>query len=223
MSDISAQTAKLILVGLNAPGALLLRGADSILSGDDQNDIDLFIPKQSWKPAIVFGPNRLANCEDTGLPQKKVKVEVSATEEAADIDVFHVVTWRGLSLADVPALPIQRIPELGVLCLTKEAEAWLTVLKNTLHNSPTPPLKLEGVDSDPTFPIAMGRPGRLRARLDHCVARNVWAAARSGKRDWHMTCRARACLILLRVLEQPLTAFGGLLRWALWRVHGGRG
>lgn len=218
MAQVPAEIINSILRETSVREAILLRGTASILDGLPQNDIDIFIPRHAWNSATGFGRHRVVSVRRSGLKQKKVSVQEADSGILVDVDVFHQITWRGLIIVDAQTLPTRKVDSLGVVCLSTEAEAWLTVTKNILHGSPTPPEKLKADIGTPAFSTCVGPVGGIAERLSQRLTAAAWAGAVQHPVDRAEVWRARLALVGLRVKEDPLGTLAGLGRWAAWRI-----
>jgi hypothetical protein len=217
--DAPASVVQSILRETRAPGAVLLRGAASILRDEPQNDIDIFVPREDWARAALFGPHQLVCDQPSGTEQRKLHLKEADTNTLVEIDVFHQLTWRGICIADVATLPNCTVEGIETKCLTPGAEAWLTVVKNVLHGSQTPERKLADMDGRPLFHAARMPAGSVRLRLDAALSAAAWAAATEQSLFRSNVWRARSALILLRLLEAPLGTISAFFGWALWRLR----
>lgn len=211
---ISSQTVQVITTALGQHGAILLRGRDSILRGEDQNDIDLFLPRDARNSCSALAGLNVERIEPTGTAQQKIWVSVPETAQTAVIDLFRKVTWRGIPIIDVTGLPRLYCSELGLECLTRDAEIWLTVLKNALHSSPTSPHKLSDIMSELSWPVSQSPNHRFEKRL----ALSAWTVARSDSTDRRAVMHARLSFIMLRMLEAPLGTSLQFARWTIWKA-----
>lgn len=219
MADLPASVVQTILGQTCAPGAVLLRGAGSILRGEPQNDIDIFVPRSEWSAINPFGRHHVVSDETIGAHQRKLQVREAATGHIVSIDVFHLLTWRGIPMVDVTALPTRKLDGIKTTCLHPAAEVWLTVLKNVLHGTPTPKRKLADFDGHPAFSAIFTSAGPLKLRLDAALAATVWSTAAQPSVSSSDAWRARRALILLRLLEAPLGTVGAFFRWLVWRLY----
>ena len=220
MTDVPAAVVLVILGDVRSPNTVLLRGAASILRGEPQNDIDLFVPRDAWKCGKTFGRHQVVSDKPIGSQQRKVHIKVAETGDIVEIDVFHRLTWRGIQIIDIIKLPKCKIDGIEISCLTPNAEAWLTIVKNVLHGSHTPKRKLADMDGQPMVQVTKVPVGWLHARLNVAITVAAWAAASEQSVSLSNIWTARGALILLRLLEAPLTTLSAFLRWAAWRISG---
>ena len=220
MGVIPAEVVKRILADLRTTKAILIRGKDSILAGDPQNDIDIFVPKLTWNSSPSFGNNTIMSLRRFGSDQIKVLVKESASDLVVEIDIFHKLTWRGIQMADVESLPAHQVDELGIYCLDKNAEVWLTVLKNVLHGSATPGEKLIGVTGTPSF-LSAGKFKMLSHRLNRKLVYYAWQASRKKLPSYRDVFFARLTLIIIRAIEEPGMTANSVVRWFTWRIFQG--
>ena len=220
MTNLPASVVLDILREVSSSNAVLLRGAASILRGEPQNDIDLFIPLDAWGCSNPFGRHQVISDKPIGRQQRKVHLKVAETGNIVEIDVFHRLTWRGIQIADVMRLPTCKIDNIAINCLAPNAEAWLTVVKNVLHGSQTPKSKLADMDGQTMFQVTNVPTGWLRVRLNVALTVAAWAAASEQSVSLSNVWSARGALILLRLLESPLTTLSAFVGWAAWRISG---
>lgn len=74
MTDVPAAVVLVILRDVRSPNAVLLRGAASILRGEPQNDIDIFVPRDAWKCGKPFGRHQVVSdscTKGTSAPQRR--------------------------------------------------------------------------------------------------------------------------------------------------------
>lgn len=218
MTDAPASVVRSILRETRAPGAVLLRGAASILRDEPQNDIDIFVPRDDWTCTNPFGCHQVVSDKPIGAQQRKLRLKEAETGNIVEIDVFHQLTWRGIRMVDVMKLPNRKIDGIETKCLAPDAEAWLTVVKNVLHGSPTPKRKLADMEGQPVFHATHVPAGSLRLRLDAALTATAWAAASEHSVSRSNVWRARGALILLRFIEAPFGTVSAFLRWAAWRI-----
>lgn len=219
VTDAPASVVRSILRETRAPGAVLLRGAASILRDEPQNDIDIFVPRDDWACMNPFGRHQVVSDQTIGTEQRKLHVKEADTDSLVEIDAFHQLTWRGIRMADIKTLPNCTVEGIEIKCLTPDAEAWLTVVKNVLHGSPTPERKLADMDGRPVFHATHVPTGWLRLRLDAALTAAAWAAASEQSVLLSNVWRARGALILLRLLEAPFATVFAFLGWAAWRIR----
>ena len=219
MVKLASTVVKRILRDVAAPGVVLLRGAASIIDDLPQNDIDLYISLEEWGGASLFGKHQPKVCRRSGLDQFRVVLEETESGILAELDIFQEVTWRGLRLLDIEALPASYVEVLGIRCLSFEAEAWLTVLKNALHGSPTPNYKLESVKGMPAFIISKSLSGKVSDWLQRQLEKSVWAAAYQDSPSLYYRLQARCALIGIRFMERPVHTVWRMSKWFIWRIY----
>jgi hypothetical protein len=219
VTDVPASVVQTILREARTPDAVLLRGAASILRGEPQNDIDIFLPRDDWTCTNPFGRHQVVSDKPIGAQQRKLHLKEADTDSLVEIDVFHQLTWRGIRMADITTLPNCTVEGIETKCLTPDAEAWLTVVKNVLHGSPTPERKLADMDGRPVFHATHMSAGSLRLRLDAALTAAAWAAASEQSVSRSNVWRARGALILLRLLEAPFATVSAFLGWVAWRMR----
>ena len=213
---ITAENAVAITKALGSGGAILLRGRESILKGEKQNDIDLYLPAPDKEVESILGRFEIARAGSRTPWQRKVFIRVPATEETAELDLFSELTWRGIRMLDPDLLPKATCNHLGITYLDDDAAIWLTVVKNGLHRSPTEARKLVGCGGNPSWPLALGTPGPLGHRIDQWLAVNVWTIARRGTVSWSSVFKIRLAFLTLRMIEAPIKT---LKRYAIWAAH----
>lgn len=218
MTKVPASVVKAILCETRAPGAILLRGAASIIRGESQNDIDIFVPQNEWNNNSPFGHHRIITNRVIGAYQRKLQLKDAETGLIITIDVFHQVTWRGIPMIDIKTLPTCKMDGIATTCLDPKAEAWLTVIKNVLHGSVTPRHKLANIEGHPTYSVVLSSTSSLVLRFDAAFAKAVWTVAGQYSVTWLDSWRARRTFILLRLLETPFGTLREGLRWFVWRL-----
>lgn len=218
MSKILAETAKALLREISTERAVLLRGSKSILDGELQNDIDIFIPKCEWDDFMSKASERILRIDRSAPQQSKLFFKDERSEALIEVDVFHRITWRGLEIVNIQSLPQQEIEALGVISLSKEAEVWLTVVKNVLHGSVTPPKKLQGFSEPQYFKARGSARGGLVTLLSRQLSVVAWEAASAQKFNKTLVFRARLALVTLAVIENPLKAVWGHSCWLYSRI-----
>lgn len=219
MTDAPASVVRRILGETRAPDAVLLRGAASILRGEPQNDIDIFVAQDDWTYTSPFGRHQVVSDRPIGRAQRKLHLKEVGSDVLVVVDVFHQLTWRGIRMVDIKTLPKCDVEGLATKCLTPDAEAWLTVVKNVLHGSTTPKSKLADIDGRPVFHAMRLPAGSLRRRLDAALTAAAWAAASEEFVSRPNVWRARGALVVLRLLEVPFATVLAFLGWAAWRIH----
>lgn len=218
MTNVPASIVQIILLEVRIPDAVLLRGANSILRGEPQNDIDLFVPPASWPSSSPFGPHEVVSDNPKGAHQRKVLVRVAETGNIVEIDVFHQLTWRGIQMIDAMSLPTRKIDGIETKCLALDAEAWLTVVKNVLHGSMTPERKLAEMNGSPMLRVTNSQSGWLRRRLYAALTAAAWEAATEQSVRLTNVWSARVALVLLRLSDAPVTTVSSFFGWLVWRV-----
>lgn len=200
---------------------MLLRGAASILRGEVQNDIDVWVPSEELILLIQDLSTLGATTINLELPtQIKLRLVTVPASERVPMDVFTSVCWRGLEITTVEELPKVYCEPLCIHSLSPEAEVWLLLLKNGLHGSKTPARKINGVNA----PIhsekwSPNRSGFINI-LYRAVERKVWEFAAGAGVDKLLVLRGRIYFVILRIASAPLSSASGFTGWFVSRVVG---
>lgn len=213
---ISAAAVKEILGRFNRVDALLLRGARSIISSCPQNDVDIYISKSAKSLESFYNEIGVSRYIQTAPKQFKISMR-SSNGELVIIDVFHDITWRGLTIIDVRNLQKDYISQLQVSALPPEFESWIIIMKNGLHGSSTPAEKIAGLRGMPEIWLTPDSSFWLR-RLDVAMSKIAWNICTSPTVRFLDVQRLRILFILIKCHTSPLKAFMGFVEWVMFKV-----
>lgn len=215
MTNISAKCALKFLGSLNCKKPVLLRGGDSILRGEEQNDIDLFVGSNDQDLRCLFLPNTILSEKVTGPGQKKFFLKCSYTNETIEIDLFEQINWLGLPVIDIKNVPVNFDKSLGVYRLDKNTEDWILVTKNVLHKSLTPMEKLSDMSISPSYKVFQSD-GNM---LEGAFQKTVWLAIKHQEKYFSMyVFLARLLFLIIHFTNDFLRSVKGVLLWLKHRM-----
>lgn len=217
----TADIALFTLDAISVPGGVLLRGARSILSGEIQNDLDLWVPTDQIELAMSkmaqVGSVRVMESLPT---QKKICLDLHDHKSSVFIDLFSQVTWRGLEIVDIQNLPTEWLKGLPVATLSGRAAAWLTAMKNSLHGSETPTEKLGGYTVDNLLNnFENFGYGPVKGALMKGFERSAISYA-FAKQSKFALFKLRLAFVLSALWARPVTSVTGFFSWLLSKTRG---
>ena len=204
-----------VLRRLSSAGVVLLRGRDSLLRGEPQNDIDIYSEYGVEKLISLLEPDY--TCETarrSGAEQWRVVLTNAQYRVSIPIDVFHQVTWRGIRIARCEDLEAAYCSRLMCRYLDAATEGKLTLLKNVLHGSNTPPEKLAHLGTQTVSSVAprLEPPwGQLGQYLMARVAQRAFQGGLSGLD----IVAVRALFVSCNLVAYPLETVSGFSKW-IW-------
>jgi hypothetical protein len=200
---------------LKSSNVVLLRGRDSILNGENQNDIDIYLKNKSMPIKELFGSNIVIYQKNSGPEQKKILLKCAVTNQEVEIDLFRGINWLGLPMININNVPLRFEASLSVHYLPKEIETWLMVLKNVLHNNATPNHKLQLIDKKSSFPVyAQGS-----AKLEKIFQDSIWAAVKNQEKNYYIyTLKARLVFIYIHMKKRPIKSILKIYSWVKLRI-----
>ena len=216
---ISAASVQFVTRALGDTGAILLRGRDSILAGEPQNDIDLYFPTCVGDVQCVLRKLDVVEIHTSAPQQYKALVKVTETNEIVVLDIFYEVAWRGLPMQDLGLLPKKFCKQLGTQYLERESAAWLTVLKNALHASPTPPHKLQEVKGSPHWPVTVKPNFGLVRSIDKWLAETAWSVARFPEKGKPRLVQIRLAFLILCLFQAPVRTPFRVFGWVFYKLR----
>lgn len=218
-SMIPPEIVKSVLAQLGPTRVVLLRGRESILCGEPQNDIDIYTPHSADE--IVCNLTEILDLKSltrTGRKQFRAIFEVPGENIIIPIDIFNEVTWRGIPMIDIKGARCDYCDELRCTFLDARVSLWLTVLKNALHGSTTPSHKIQKFSENYTFPILSRPCSSFAINLESRLGRGVWALAKGQEPNPKDVLFARFYFVALRLLDNPVGTALGFWGWLRAKV-----